>query len=307
MNLKELLPKPASERARAHLAAFKAHLIGERGFPQTTVAAYATDVDEFLRFAEQRLNLGDVSLVNRAAVRGFVAELQKAGYRRTSMSRKISALKVFFRFMARRGVVPNDPLRYLANVKKEKRLPAFLTAEEMRALLDLVRPEGVTGLRNRALLELLYASGLRISELASLDVGDVDVYEGVISVTGKGGKQRLVPVGDPAIRAVRAYLETRRDQFTRDSALFLNRSGGRLGVRGIRKAFATWVRRAALRKRVTPHTIRHTFATHLLEAGCDLRSIQEMLGHESLSTTNIYTHVTTERLRHVYEKTHPRR
>jgi site-specific recombinase XerD len=203
--------------------------------------------------------------------------------------------------------ISSNPALYISNIKKEKILPSFLSKNEVEKLLSLIEPKDFKTSRDRALLELLYSSGLRISEVAKLLESDIDLYEGSVLVKGKGNKERIVPVGDIATRYIREYLKFKHNQGFKNPTLFLNKFGKPLSVRGIRKIITLWVKKASIHKKVTPHTFRHTFATHLLDAGCDLRSIQEMLGHKSLSTTNIYTHVSIERLKKVYEETHPRR
>ncbi len=195
----------------------------------------------------------------------------------------------------------------MGNIKKLKRLPTFLTKEEISNLFSLIEPEDFMSARDRAILELLYSSGLRISELTQLTEYDIDLYEGLVTVKGKGNKERVVPVGDVAIKYIKEYLRYKHQFNPNEKYLFLNKFGKNLSIRGVRKIILRWIKKASIHKKVTPHTFRHTFATHLLESGCDLRSIQEMLGHQSLSTTNIYTHLTIERLKKIYQEAHPRK
>lgn len=306
-SLKQLMTLPLSEQNNKYILIFKTYLLGEKGFPRTTISAYLLDVEEFFMYIEQKLKLTDIKLVNRTAIRSFMSQLQELGYKKSSISRKVSALKIFFKLMIRKNIINSNPLQYTTTIKKDRLLPTFLTKEEVTKLLDLISSNNLTNSRDRAILELMYSSGLRISELASLNESDLDIYEGLVTVLGKGSKERIVPVGDVALNFLRNYLKFKSQSKFNEKALFINRYGRRLSVRGIRKIVAHWVKTASLHKKVSPHTFRHTFATHLLESGCDLRSIQEMLGHKSLSTTNVYTHVTLERLKNVYEKTHPRR
>ncbi len=295
------------EYYRNLITKFKTYLIAEQNVSNNTVVSYTTDLFEFFNYIFFELKIKNVQVVNRSVVRSYVTKLQNLGYKKSSISRKINSLRTFFKFLVRKKILQTNPLIYLFSIKKEKSLPNFLTKEEIEKLFSLIEPTDFISARDRAILELLYSSGLRISELAQLTEDDIDLYEGLVTVQGKGGKQRSVPVGSVAISCIKEYLKYKYELGIRKKELFLNKFGNRLSVRGIRKIVAKWVKKAAIHKKVSPHTFRHTFATHLLDAGCDLRSIQEMLGHKSLSTTNVYTHLTLERLRNVYEKVHPRK
>jgi len=295
------------EYYRNLITKFKTYLIAEQNVSNNTVISYTTDLFEFFNYIFYELKIKNVQNVNRSVVRSYVTKLQNLGYKKSSISRKINSLRTFFKFLVRKKILQTNPLIYLSSIKKEKSLPNFLTKEEIEKLFSLIEPTDFISARDRAILELLYSSGLRISELAQLTEDDIDLYEGLVTVQGKGGKQRSVPVGSVAISCIKEYLKYKYELGIRKKELFLNKFGNRLSVRGIRKIVAKWVKKAAIHKKVSPHTFRHTFATHLLDAGCDLRSIQEMLGHKSLSTTNVYTHLTLERLRNVYEKVHPRK
>ncbi len=307
MNLKQKLKEPLNEKYKTYLVKFKTYLLGERGLSKNTILSYVNDITEFLSFLEQQLHIKDIKQVNRAIIRAFIAELKNLNYKNSSISRKISALKTFFKLLARKSIVSVNPLMYISQIKKEKHLPNFLTKEEIINLLESIEPKDFISLRDRAILELLYSSGLRISEVSELNENDLDLYEGLVVVLGKGNKQRVVPIGDIALHYLIEYLKQKHKIGFNNKALFVNRYGGKISVRGIRKIVSKWVKKACIVKKVSPHSFRHTFATHLLESGCDLRSIQEMLGHKNLSTTNIYTHVTVDRLKKVYEKTHPRK
>jgi integrase/recombinase XerC len=286
---------------------FKTYLIAEQNVSNNTVISYVTDLKEFFSYIFFEVKIKNVQDVTKPVVRGYITKLQSLGYKKSSISRKINSLRTFFKFLLRKKILQINPLIYLSSIKKEKSLPSFLTKEEVEKLFSLIQPVDFISARDRAILELFYSSGLRISELAQITEDDIDLYEGLVTVQGKGGKERTVPVGSVAISCIREYLKYKYELGFRKKEMFLNKFGGKLSVRGIRKIVAKWIKKAAIHKKVSPHTFRHTFATHLLDAGCDLRSIQEMLGHKSLSTTNIYTHLTLERLKNVYEKVYPRK
>ncbi|MFN3550388.1 MAG: site-specific tyrosine recombinase/integron integrase [Endomicrobiia bacterium] len=308
-NLKQKIqPENLSDEYKILLTKFKTYLIAEKNLAENTIVSYINDLEEFLLFIYNNLKIKNIEQVNKITIRSFIAELQKLNYKRNSISRKVNALKVFFKFLAIKKYIHQNLILYINNVKKEKTLPNFLTKNEIKKLLSLIEPKDFLSSRNRAILELLYSSGLRISELSQLTENDIDLYEGLVYITkGKGNKERVVPVGEIALKFIKEYLNFKYKIGFTNKTLFLNKFGKPLSIRGIRKIISLWVKKASIHKKVTPHTFRHTFATHLLEAGCDLRSIQEMLGHKSLSTTNIYTHLTLERLKKVYEEVHPRR
>jgi integrase/recombinase XerC len=300
-------------RADEALERFGMYLRAERNLAPSTCRAYRGDVAAFARHWRER---GDRPLaeVDRAALRAFLAEWGRRPWRRATLLRKIEALWAFFRFLRRQGFRADNPTDGLPRPKPERRLPRFWSeAEVERVLADApgVRPDPVRDDRDRAVLELFYSAGVRVAELVSLNVGDIDPWEGTLRVFGKGRRERVVPLGERALGAVRHSLAHRNiDLLSRAAAgaavpLFVGRAGRRLEVRTARRA----VERAGRRGGVVgahPHLLRHSFATHLLDRGCDLRSVQEMLGHKNLSTTQIYTHVTPERLRRVYDDAHPR-
>jgi len=226
--------------------------------------------------------------------------------------RKIAALRTFFNYLIREGRVRVNPAEMVQAPRAEKYLPAFLPVEEMHSLLGLSFPDDVAGLRDRAMLELFYSSGIRVSELTGLNVGDLDMQQGLVKVRGKGKKERIVPVGGQALRSLQQYL-AKRDEWARkaqagegDPPLFLSRSGSRITPRSVARVLDRCALQSGIRKKVSPHTLRHSFATHLLDAGADLRAIQEMLGHESLSTTQKYTSVSVAKLMEIYDKAHPK-
>lgn len=302
------VPAPAAE-SPAELdsrgRAFLHYLRAERNYSEHTLTAYRTDLLAFMAFMKKRYTATKPEQASRLMLRDYFAHLQQQNYKRSSAIRKIAVLRSFFRYLAREEVVDKNPFLYLATPKREKRIPVFLSEEEVRGLFAL--PD--VSLRDRGMLELLYSCGLRIEELVGMNAGDVDFFGGMARVWGKGSKERLVPVGDTALAVLKDYLRERGVAIGRSGApspLFINYKGGRITGRGARKVLHNWFVSAGLRKKVSPHTLRHTFATHLLDRGCDLRSVQEMLGHKSLATTQIYTHVTAESLKRVYDKAHPR-
>jgi integrase/recombinase XerD len=294
---------------------FLDHLAVERGLSEHTLAAYRRDLRRYAAFLAKR-DLRDPSGVDEETIRSFVASLsasthgpEAAPYRASSVARTLSAVRSFHRFLLREGAAERDPAAAVSRPRLPRSLPRPLGAEDVRRLLEAPDPATPAGLRDRAILELLYGSGLRISELTGLDVDDVDLEEGSVRVLGKGGKERDVPVGSFARGAVAAYLTRGRPALAGAAtrgALFLNARGGRLSRQSCARSLAGYVRQAGIERRVTLHTLRHSFATHLLEGGADVRVVQELLGHASVATTQIYTLVTSQHLREVYERSHPR-
>lgn len=284
------------------IAEFLNYLKGVRRASPETVTAYTTDLEQFRAFW---LEAGRPR-VEPGLFRAYLGHLWRQEYARRSIARKLAALRSYYKYLLRTGAVTESPLRGVGTPKIERRLPNFLTQEEALKILALPKAETPAGSRDLAILELLYASGLRIAEVHGLDVADVDPEAGHCRVLGKGRRERLVPVGRPALATLQRYLSSGRPALARSpqSALFLNRRGGRLSIRGLRRIIERYLR--AVRPGATPHTLRHTFATHLLEGGADLRSVQEMLGHRSLSSTQVYTHVTGQRLREIHRRFHPR-
>ncbi|MCS7151742.1 MAG: tyrosine recombinase [Endomicrobia bacterium] len=296
-----------TESYKSLLTKFKTFLIAEQCVSKNTLIAYVFDICNFLEYLCVKLKVKSIEDVNKTILRSYISLLQTAGYKRSSIRRKLNAIRTFFKFLVRKKHIKYNPIIYVSSIKREKNLPNFLTKKEVEELLSLIEPKDIFSARDRALMELLYSSGLRISEISELTEDDIDIYEGIVTVRGKGGKERIVPVGDVALIYIKRYLQYKHKEGMKTKYLFINKFGEKISVRSIRNIVSKWVKLAAIHKRVTPHTFRHTFATHLLDAGCDLRSIQEMLGHQSLSTTNIYTHLTLERLKKVYEEIHPRK
>ena len=288
------------------IASFRAHLDRERNLSAQTLRAYVQDLHQFARHLAAELGRqGHPRDVDHLMIRSFLASLHRRGLRKSSSGRKLAALRTFFRYLCREGVLKRNPARALLSPRVERHLPAHLDEEQVAALLD-VPGEGDAVLRARAILELLYATGLRCGELVSLDVSEVDLDGRMVRVVGKGRKERVVPFGQRAREALKAYLPARARARPRDDALFINPHGGRLTDRSVRSLVARRVQQTAIAQRISPHGLRHSFATHLLQRGADLRAIQELLGHASLSTTQRYTHVNARHLLEIYGKTHPR-
>jgi integrase/recombinase XerC len=286
----------------ATVGSFLQYLDVERGASPHTLRSYATDLTEFTRFlAAERIE--GVASADTRAVRAFLAALHRRRLSKASIARKLAAIRSCFRFLARRGVLEVNPARQVRSPRLGRRLPSVLPKDEATQLLDVAAEPTAAGTRDRALLELLYASGLRVAEGCGLDLDDLDEARRTVRVLGKGDKERVVPVGEVALQALDAYLSMRGRQ---RGPLFLNARGGRLTPRSAHRIVKRLARRAGLSQRVTPHTLRHSFATHLLGEGADLRLIQELLGHRRLSTTQRYTHVSPEHLMRVYDAAHPR-
>ncbi|MBI4610577.1 MAG: tyrosine recombinase XerC [Candidatus Rokubacteria bacterium] len=281
---------------------FLQYLDVERGASPHTLRSYRADLGEFTAFLA-RHKLARLADVDARAIRAYLVWLHSRGLSRTTIARKLAALKSGFRFWARRGVIPRNPAREVGTPRVPKRLPAFLPIDEAWALLESAAPDTVQGKRDRAILEVFYATGLRVAELCGVDRGDLDRFQGTVRVVGKGNKERIVPLGDHALRALDAYLAVRPSG---EGALFQNLRGGRLTVRSVHRIVKGRARGAGIARPVTPHALRHTFATHMLDQGADLRLIQDLLGHSRLSTTQKYTHVSADRLMKVYDAAHPR-
>ena len=282
-------------------------MTAEKNFSPLTIGLYKREIEEFGDFLKTQ-GLEAWSQADRAVARKYLAMLASQGYAKASMARRVAELRSFYRFMLREGLLQENPLAALKAPKAEKRLPEFLTVQETVALLSVPNITTPLGLRDRAILEMLYASGIRVSELIGLKLGDVTPSQGEALVWGKGAKERIVLVGQPALRALETYLRDARPLLLgkkQSNAIFLNRLGQRFSVRGVQRLMHDASHAAGLTRSITPHTLRHTFATHLLDGGADLRMVQELLGHASVSTTQIYTHVTQAHARRVYLNTHP--
>lgn len=284
---------------------FLSFLETEKNASGHTVKNYGVDLREFREFLQEK-SPEDIHYLD---IRGFLAQLKDKNYSRSSIARKLACIRSFFKYLTRENIIKANPAVDISTPKREKKLPQFLDLQEITHLLEAPAKENWEGKRDSAILEMLYSSGLRVSELVGLNQDDLDAFSGLVRVRGKGKKERILPVGQLALKAVQDYTNSRppreRDHGTK-KPLYLNRSGGRLTDRSVRRMILKYARKIALSKDVSPHMLRHSFATHMLDRGADLRSVQELLGHENLSTTQIYTHVTTKRMKEAYDAAHPR-
>ncbi len=293
---------------------FILHIKTRLGFSKNTERAYRRDVGDFISFLEA-LKIASPLDIDNIILRRYLSELSSKGLSRNSLIRKVSSVRSFMSFLTLEGLIKSNPFDVLLLPKKEKKLPSFLTYEELDKLLKYNSPDYVLSrepnypfaFRDYALVMLLYSSGLRRSEVVGLNVGDVDLIGGYVRVYGKGRKERIVPVGNNALKAIENYLNTLPiDKKTYSSPLFTNKYGGRLSDTSVFLIIKKMALRARFTRHLKPHILRHTFATHLINNGCDIRAVSEMLGHSSLSTTQVYTHLTIERLKEVHRKFHPR-
>jgi integrase/recombinase XerC len=295
----------------------------ERHFSDYTVKSYGADLIQFGQFLAGEIGNADAargmaggSLDDKQArcepltIREFLAYLYAQNYTKSTTARKLATLRSFYKFLIRRGVVSVNPLSTIRTPKQEKRLPKCLDLDQVQKLLDAPGDGDLLSARDKAMLEVLYSSGIRVSELVELEMQDLDLQEGVLRVKGKGRKDRLTPIGSQAIKALQRYFELRqqdsRSQGQHTHRVFLNKHGEPLSTRSVRRKLDKYLVQAGLDPGISPHTLRHSFATHLLNNGADLRSVQELLGHQSLSTTQVYTHLTTSRMKQAYEAAHPR-
>jgi integrase/recombinase XerC len=282
----------------------------ERGASEHTCRAYAKDLEQFLAFLRQERGEPSVRDLHARKLRAYLAYLHRSGLAKRSIERKLASLRTFLKFLLRDGRLEANPAAGLRAPKHARTLPQPLTESEVLQLLETVKPADWCGARDRAMLELFYSSGLRVGELVQLNLSDVDLSNRVVLIRGKGRRERLAPLGTAAAGALRAYLAVRGQlrcaQLQDPEALFLNRYGQRITTRSVARVVSRRVRQAGLGKHISPHTLRHSFATHLLARGADIRAVQELLGHRHLSTTQVYTHVSGRHLREVYQRTHPR-
>lgn len=284
------------------LESFLNYLRFERYCSPNTARSYKNDIMEFINFISNRRHTWEQ--VDFHDIKAYVYTIYRKD-KKVTIARKLSALRSFFRFLMRDGKVVFNPALLQETPKREKSLPSFLTVDETFSLLEAVSGDDFIERRNRAILELFYSSGLRLSEIANIDLEDLDFSLQILKVKGKGGKERIVPFGNKAKEALLKYMNASASR-RKGKALFISRLGGRLSTRNIARIVEKYSKRISLSKKVTPHTLRHTFATHLLEAGADLRTIQELLGHASLSTTQRYTHINLDKLMKIYDESHPR-
>ncbi len=290
------------------LEIYSNYLAVEKGLAINTLDSYRRDLRKFIAFMHKR-NIKKPEDVDREALNDFVASLRKEGFATSTITRSIASIRSFFYFLLQEGFIDNNPALDLESPKIEKKLPRVLTTGEVDKLLSQPEKSQQNGLRDKAMLELLYASGIRVSELVSLDITDFDPHVGFLRCRGKGMKERIVPIGSMAINHVNEYLDNSRAKMLKkngEPALFVNHHGGRMTRQGFWKILKKHAQKSNIKIDITPHTLRHSFATHLLENGADLRSVQEMLGHSDISTTQIYTQVTRKKIREIYNKTHPR-
>lgn len=284
-----------------YIEKFMRYLEIEKNYSQHTILNYKLDLIDFKKFCAGL----DLEKIDYLLLRKYLAVLKEKGLGNRSVGRRLSALRSFFRFLSREGLIKLNPILMLSSPKLDKHLPSFMTEEEVVKVIESAFPKDENderSLRDRAILETFYSCGLRISELSSLSIDDIDFISGILKVMGKGKKERLVPIGNTALTAIRRYIDKRKKQ---SQVLFLNKNAKRITARGVRNIVGKYLKSAGLRKGISPHTLRHSFATHLLNRGADLRTVQELLGHANLSSTQIYTHLTTERLKNVYDKAHP--
>lgn len=283
-----------------YIEKFIRYLDLEKGVSSHTVRAYRKDLDEFAESVGDMPNSLDV-----IDIRGFIAAQIQKGLNRTTVSRRLSSIRSFFKFLYREGYMKTNPAKLVSNPKVPKRLPRFLSVDDVFSLVEKPQGIGFIPVRDRAILELLYSSGLRVSELSGINTDDMNLKESLVKIRGKGKKERIVPIGSKALDAMKSYIVERMLLKRNEEALFLNRTGKRLTERGVRRIVVKYARAIALHGRIGPHTLRHSFASHLLQGGADLRVIQELLGHSSLSTTQKYTHLDITHLMDVYDKAHP--
>ncbi len=299
-----------NKKNKKYITSFCNWLETEKGYSPNTVSAYRRDIHEFFNhFGEDQI----INDITSHEARGYVFYLNSRN-KSSSVARKLSGLRTFIRFLLRGKVISNDPLALVSLPKQARHIPVYLTVDEIFSLLEEPGADDTFAERDRAVMELLYSTGMRVAELASLNMTRLDFDTGMVKVRGKGNKERLIPVGNPALEAIKQYLPLRerlllgaikRGKPVEEEAVFVNNRGSRLTTRSIERFVKMYGRRAGITSRVTPHALRHSFATHLLEMGADLRSVQELLGHASLSTTQKYTHLNLDYMTEVYDKAHP--
>lgn len=299
-----------------HIDGFLNHMRVEKSASSLTLVSYRSDLSQFFKFIADKYETPreEISgeLFNHKSVREYLTYLQQQGMSRATMARKLAALRSFVRYLCRENVLSGNPIAAVATPKQDKKLPRFLYPVEIEMLITAPDIKSTAGKRDRAVLETLYATGIRVSELVGIDLKDMDLPNAIVKVRGKGNKERIVPLGRKATESLTVYINDARVSFARkapegSNALFLNKYGKRLSDRSIRNILNKYVEEVALNQKVNPHMLRHSFATHLLNNGADLRSVQELLGHVKLSTTQIYTHLTRENIKNVHNETHPRR
>jgi tyrosine recombinase XerC len=294
-----------------NVRSFLEYLEVERNYSPNTIRSYEADLHQFITYLDSN-RIHSLKDVRKTTLRAYLSSLLEAEMSRKSVARKIASLRSFFRYARRRKIVTTNPTLTLVSPKLEKRLPSYLDESATKRLFDSVDVKTPEGRRDAAILELFYSTGMRLSELLNLDLGDVDIAQGVVKVTGKGSKQRILPIGRRAIHALEEYLDDRQrvflkgDVLRQEPAFFLMSKGTRFYPEAVIRMVKKYIGKISEIEKQSPHVIRHTFATHLLNRGADLRAVKELLGHESLSTTQVYTHVSTEQLKKVYRQSHPK-
>lgn len=286
---------------------FERYLKNERKYPENTITSYLNDLYNYKQYIHEKLL--NYKIINKDEIREYLKYLDKEKKSKSSISRELSALRNFYTFLLHNNIVGNNPFKNIKNPKKDKKLPNFLQTDELQNIFDSIDMSNPLGIRNRLIIELLYATGIRVSELTSLKLNDIDIHNKEIRITGKGNKERIVYFGDYAKKYLSLYINEARYELLNSNTsnyLLINNKGSALTSRGVELIVNEVVKKAALKHNISPHVLRHTFATDMLNNGADLKSVQELLGHESLSTTQIYTHITNERLRSVYLHTFPR-
>ncbi|MEA2004998.1 MAG: tyrosine recombinase XerC [Acidobacteriota bacterium] len=292
---------------RKEIEQFLSFLTHEKNASKHTIASYRRDLYQLAEYlGKRKITLKDIDNV---VLRGFLATLYEKQNKKSTVARKLAAIRSFFQFCLRKKILDDNPAKVVSTPKQEKHMPSFMSEDEMSIFLDLPQSKKPLDLRDKAILELLYATGIRVSELVGIDLEDVNFQEKLIRVKGKGKKERLVPFGKKAEESMRVYFQSRyiiHDGEIDQEALFLNYKGQRITSRSIERVVDKYIQRSALHRKISPHSLRHSFASHLLSRGADLRVIQELLGHESLATTQKYTHLDLKKLLEVYKKSHPR-
>ncbi|MCF6147527.1 MAG: tyrosine recombinase XerC [Candidatus Kuenenia sp.] len=281
---------------------YLAYIENDKNYSLQTLRAYRNDLNQYLSFLKDE-GCTNLSAVSRLQLRKYLAFLKKQNPSKSTVARKLASIRSLYKFLCQHGILELNPVEHIKTPKLDKKLPKFMSINDAENLLDQPDEGKLSGLRDKAIMETLYSTGMRVSELVGMNIADIDFRSGVVKVRGKGRKERILPIGNHALNAIQTYLGKRRAENT---ALFLNKFNGRLTERSVARMIEKYMKKGAMNLRVSPHTFRHSFATHLLDCGADLRAVQEFLGHSSLSTTQIYTHVTTERLKEVYDKAHPR-
>jgi integrase/recombinase XerC len=310
-------PEPVS----VLIEAFIESLYSEKGYSPNTAKAYRRDLLEFVLLTADKKYGGDkedqhtdgvfVNDIDGLLIREYLAFLHGKKNKKSSIARKLSSVRSFLKYLVKTGILDESPAEGVLTPKQEKPVPSYLTVDDIFRLLDSITDDSILGMRNRAIFEMLYSTGIRVSELVGLNISNIDFNQHIVRVLGKGNKERIVPIGEKAMTAVAGYRKRLAEEVNRipdeEDPVFLNKNRGRLSARSVRRILDGLIRKCGLTTPVSPHGVRHTFATHMLDAGADLREVQELLGHKSLSTTQRYTHVTMDKLMKVYDKAHPRK